>query len=89
MNLEQLTNGELLSKFDEIDLPKYALPDRDDSVGNAYVSLLLLGGLDGVQDDADNSRQTIIDFLRNEQFQKPYKTQRVGGRKRKTINTRY
>jgi len=87
MNLEQLTNDELLSKFDEMDLPKNTFSsDWDYTISNAYSDLLVLPG---VQDNADNSRQTIIDFLRYEQqMQPPQKTRRVGGRKRKTIKRR-
>ena len=85
MNLEQLTNDELLNRFDKLDHTNYLFKDRSQKVLDAYLDLLLLPG---VQNDANNSRQTIIDFIREqEELQQPRSKQTVeGGRRRKRIS---
>jgi hypothetical protein len=87
MNLEQLTNAELVERFEKLDHQNYVLTDRSQIVHEAYVALIFLNG---VQDDANNSRQTIIDFIREqEELQQPRSKQRIGGRRRrKTIKRR-
>jgi hypothetical protein len=83
MNLQQLTNDELLDRFDKLDHTNYLFKDRSQKVLDAYLDLLLLPG---VQDDANNSRQTIIDFIREqEELQQPKSKRRMeGGRSRKS-----
>jgi len=79
MNLEQLTNDELLNRFDKLDNINYMFKDRSQKVLDAYLELLLLPG---VQNDANNSRQTIIDFIREEEeLQQPKSKQRIGGKR--------
>jgi hypothetical protein len=83
MNLEQLTNNELLDRFDKLDHTNYLFKDRSQKVLDAYLDLLLLPG---VQDYANNSRQTIIDFIQEqEELQQPKGKRRIeGGRRRKS-----
>lgn len=87
MNLEQLTNAELIERFDKLDHRNYVLKDQSQTVPIAY---LAIDNLPGVQDDAHGSRQTIIDFIREqEELQQPKTKRRTeGGRRRKTIKRR-
>jgi hypothetical protein len=56
--------------------------DQSEKVFNAYLAVL---ELPGVQDDADNSRQTIIDFIREqESLQQPKSKRRMEGGRRKS-----
>jgi hypothetical protein len=81
MNLEQLTNYELWLRFNKLDHKNYLLKDRE--VLDAYIDLPLILG---VQDDAKHSRQTIIDFIREQEALQQHKSRRrmEGGRKRKS-----
>ena len=80
MDLEQLTNGELLERFDKLDHTNYLFEDRSQKVLDAYLNLLLLPG---VQNDANNSRQTIIDFIQEqEELQQPKNKRRMEGGRR-------
>ncbi len=83
MNLEQLTNYELWLRFNKLDHKNYFFKDRSREVLNAYIDLPLIPG---VQDNANNSRQTIIDFIREqEELQQPKSRRRMeGGRRRKS-----
>lgn len=86
MNLEQLPNAELIERFEELDHENYGLKDRSQTVRDAYVELIFLPG---VQDDANNSRQTIIDFIREqESLQQPKSKRRTEGGRRKSIKRR-
>ena len=82
MNLEQLTNLELSERFEKLDHQNFVLKDRSGKIMEAYIELVFLPG---VQDDANGSRQTIIDFIRDqEESQQPRSKQTVeGGRRRK------
>jgi hypothetical protein len=82
MNLEQLPNNELIDRFDKLDCDNYVFKDRSQKVLDAYLELLLLPGVQ----DANNSRQTIIDFIREEEeLQPPKNKRRMGeGRRRKS-----
>jgi len=81
MNLEELTNYELWLRFNKLDHKNYFFKDRSREVLNAYIDLPLIPG---VQDNANNSRQTIIDFIREqEELQQPKSKQRIGGKKRR------
>ena len=84
MNLEQLPNDELLLRFDKLDHYNYVFKDRSQKVLDAYLELLLLPGVQ----DANNSRQTIIEFIQEqEELQQPRSKQTVeGGRRRKRIS---
>ena len=81
MNLEQLTNYELWLRFNKLDHKNYLLKDRE--VLDAYIELPLILG---VQDDAKHSRQTIIDFIREQEALQQHKSRRrmEGGRRRKS-----
>ena len=83
MNLEHFTNYELWLRFNKLDHKNYLLKDRSQEVIDAYIDLLLIPG---VQDDANNSRQTIIDYIREqEELQQPKIKRRMeGGRRRKS-----
>jgi len=87
MNLQQLTNAELIDRFDKLDHNfKSLLTVHSQKIMEAY---LAVGHLPGVQDDANNSRQTIIEYIRDqEEFQQPKSKQRTGGRRRKSIKRR-
>ena len=88
MNLEQLTNEELIARFDKLDYNfKSLLTVHSHKIMEAYLHVF---NLPGVQDDADNSRQTIIDFIREqEETQQPKSIRRTeGGRRRKSIKRR-
>jgi hypothetical protein len=82
MNLAQLNNAELIERFTTLDHLNYVLKDRSAKVMEAF---LALNNLPGFQDDTDGSRQTIIDFIRDqEESQQPRSKQTVeGGRRRK------
>ncbi len=80
MDLEQLTNHQLVLKFDNMNLPGYAY---EDELIDAYIELR---HLPGHQEDDNGSRQTIINFLLEEEpSQNPGKTRRVVGGRKKTI----
>jgi hypothetical protein len=83
MNLELLPNDELLLRFDKLDHQNYVFKDRSQKVIDAYLELLFLPG---VQDDANFSRQTIIDFIREQEELQQSKSKRrmEGGRRRKS-----
>jgi hypothetical protein len=83
MNLQQLTNDELFLRFNELDHTNYLLKDRSEKVLLAYVNLV---DLPGFQEDANNSRQTIIDFIQEqEELQQPKFKRRIeGGRRSKS-----
>ena len=87
MNLEELTNYELWLRFNKLDHKNYFFKDRSREVLNAYIDLPLIPG---VQDNANNSRQTIIDFIREqEELQQPKGKRRIkGGRKRRSRKSR-
>jgi hypothetical protein len=75
MNLEQLINDELMLRFDKLDHDNYVFKDRSKKVFDAYLELLFLPG---GQDDANFSRQTIIDFIREqEELQQPKSKRRT------------
>jgi hypothetical protein len=85
MNLEQLTNAELIERFDKLDHRNYVLKNQSQTVPIAY---LAIDNLPGVQ-DVDNSRQTIIDFIREqESLQQPKSIRRTEGGRRKSIKRR-
>ena len=80
MNLEQLTNLELSERFEKLDHQNFMLKDRSGKIMEAYIELVFLPG---VQDDANGSRQTIIDFIRDqEESQQPRSKQTVEGGRR-------
>ncbi len=45
MNLQQLTNVELLERFDKLDHLNYVLKDRSQRVIEAYLAVALLPGV--------------------------------------------
>jgi hypothetical protein len=83
MNLEQLNNAELIERFTTLDHLNYVLKDRSAKVMEAF---LALNNLPGFQDDTDGSRQTIIDFIRDQEESQPPKNRKrmEGGRRRKS-----
>jgi hypothetical protein len=79
MDLEQLSNEELIERFEAIE------PVLGDAPNPEVVdALATLGDLDGFQ-DADNSRQIMIDYIREEEeSQQPRSKRRTEGGKRRT-----
>ncbi len=90
MNLEQYSNYELWLRFNKLDQKNDFLNDDrwPQKVVNAYIDILLIPG---VQDDTKHSRQTIINFIREqEELQQSTKSRRQmeGGRKRRSRKSR-
>ena len=82
MELEQLSNAELIERFEAIN------PVLGDAPGPEVVdALATLGDLDGFEDD-DNSRQIMIDYIREEESSRQPRTRRrveaMGKEKRKS-----
>lgn len=78
MDLEQLSNAELIERFENID------PLLGDAPNPKVVdALATLGDLDGFEDE-DNSRQIMIDYIREEESSRQPRTKRriEGGRRR-------
>lgn len=76
MNLQQLTNDELMNRFDKLDHINYLIKDCSHEVIDAYLELI---SLPGVQDDANGSRQIIITYIQEqEESQQPKGKRKVG-----------
>jgi hypothetical protein len=78
MDLEELSNAELIERFETIN------PVLGDAPGPEVVdALATLGDLDGFEDE-DNSRQIMIDYIREEESSRQPRTKRrvEGGRRR-------
>lgn len=84
MDLQQLSNEELIERFEAIE------PVLGDAPNPEVVdALATLGDLDGFQ-DADNFRQIMIDYIREEESSQQPKTKRrmEGGKRRKSRKSR-
>jgi len=79
MDLEQLSNADLIDRFEAIE------PILGDAPNPEVVdALATLGDLDGFE-DADNSRQIMIDYIREEESsQQPKSKRRMEGGRRRT-----
>ena len=75
MELEQLSNAELIERYEVLENMENVeiTPELADAIAN-------LGDLDGLQNDADNSRGIMIDFIREaEKYRQPRARRRVEG----------
>jgi hypothetical protein len=75
MELEQLSNAELIERFEALENMENVdiSPELADAIAN-------LGDLDGLQNDADNSRGIMIDYIREaEETRQPRARRRVEG----------
>ena len=84
MELEQLSNAELIERYEALENMDNVeiTPELADAIGN-------LGELDGLQNDADNSRGIMIDFIREaEETRQPRARRRVEGGRRKSRRTK-
>ena len=73
MELEQLSNAELIERYEVLENMENVeiTPELTDAIAN-------LGDLDGLQNDADNSRGIMIDFIREaEETRQPRARRRV------------
>jgi len=73
MELEQLSNAELIERFEALENMQNVeiTPELTDAIAN-------LGDLDGLQNDADNSRGIMIDYIREaEETRQPRARRRV------------
>jgi len=73
MELEQLSNAELIERYEVLENMENVeiTPELADAIAN-------LGDLDGLQNDADNSRGIMIDFIREaEETRQPRARRRV------------
>jgi hypothetical protein len=73
MELEQLSNAELIERYEALENMENVeiTPELADAIAN-------LGDLDGLQNDADNSRGIMIDFIREaEETRQPRARRRV------------
>ncbi len=80
MELEQLSNAELIERFEALENMQNVeiTPELTDAIAN-------LGDLDGLQNDADNSRGIMIDYIREaEETRQPRARRRVEGGRRKS-----